>query len=211
MGEVTNIEMRHNVGAELRAVVEAEGRPATVAGYAAVFDKPSFPLSAGGRKFIEIIRPGAFRNSLAEGKEVKADIGHSRERVIGRRSRGTLTLVEDQTGLLVSIIPGNDSDGRDVVEKLKRGDVDQMSFEFRVRPGGEQWQRQQDGTYLRYLTDVDVLRVTVTADPAYGDTSVAVRSLEAVIANEEKDIKHEPVPADYFRIKLAKIKTTESA
>ncbi len=217
MGEM-NTEIRYSLGSGVEVRAEGDSQPKLV-GYAAVYDKPSVMMRAGGRDFREVIKPGAFAKTLADtAAEVKADIGHDRERVFARRSKGTLILEDDATGLIASIVPGDDSDGRDALVKVKRGDVDQMSFEFRVRPGGESWQLQEDKTWLRFLTDVELYRVTLTAEPAYPDTSIAVRSLEAhaVEAKPEPapeakaEVVNEPaklvVPGDYYRLKLDRLK-----
>ena len=50
------------------------------------------------------------------------------------------------------------------------------SFGFRVAPGGDRWE-QRNGTMLRELLQVDLMEVTLTSDPAYQDTTVAMRSL----------------------------------
>lgn len=205
MGDVT--EIRYSVGTGLEVRAEGDGQPAKLEGYAAVYNRPSVAMRAAGRTFVETIKPGAFGKTLADpAAEVKADIGHNRERVFARRSKGTLTLTEDDVGLKATMLPGDDTDGRDALAKVRRGDIDQMSFEFRVRPNGEQWDRQPDGSWVRTLTDLELMRVTVTAEPAYPDTSVAVRSLEAVAEVEATEATTPAVPADYFRLKLARLK-----
>ncbi len=197
-------EIRNNATAELRVASEGGNK---LTGYAAVFDKPSLMLFEGGRSFIEVIKRGAFARSIADNREIKADIGHESNRVIGRRSKGTLSIAEDQIGLHVEIEPGNDSDGTDARAKVARGDWDQMSFEFRVADGGEQWTKQQDGTWLRTLSNLELLRVSVVAEPAYPDTSIAVRSLEQQEAQAEPEVvpeepKAEGKPLQHYQLTL---------
>lgn len=174
--------------AELRAV--GDDSPKLV-GYAAVFNEPSELLidKRSRIRFREIIKPGAFAESLESETEVKADIEHDRGTVIARRSKGTLKLVEDERGLLVEIDPPNSTIGNDLLESVRRGDVDQMSFAFTVKENGERKQRQEDGTYLRELTNLQLERVTITAEPAYPDTSIAVRSLvDDALENDNEPI-----------------------
>ena len=82
---------------------------------------------------------------------------------------------EDEVGLLVEIDPPNTTIGRDVVESIRRGDLDSMSFGFVVDE--EEWSRDDVGE-VRTLNSVSLFDVSVVTWPAYPDTEVAVRSLE---------------------------------
>ena len=44
-----------------------------------------------------------------------------------------------------------------------------------MREGGDRWE-QRGKQYVRELLDVELFEVTLTADPAYADTTVALRS-----------------------------------
>lgn len=153
---------------ELRA---AEGQASVLAGYAAVFDSDSEDL--GG--FVERIKPGAFASSL--GGDVRALFNHDSNIILGRTKAKTLTLREDQHGLYVEIIPPDTQAGRDLVESVRRGDVDQMSFGFRTIK--DDWEETKPGSWLRTLIEVDVFDVSPVVFPAYRNTEIAVRSLDA--------------------------------
>ncbi|CDM23867.1 phage prohead protease, HK97 family [Castellaniella defragrans 65Phen] len=60
---------------------------------------------------------------------------------------------------------------------IQRGDVAGCSFGFTVPDGGDRWE-QRSGTFLRELLRVDLREITLTSDPAYTDTTVALRSLD---------------------------------
>lgn len=189
-------EKRYAEGSELRVAGDSTNK---LVGYAAVFGKPSQTLVENGRRFREVIQPGAFSNTLASGAEVLADVGHEAEAVIASRSEGTLTLTEDDTGLLTEMdLDPSDPDAARALSKVRRRSTKGMSFEFQVNPNGEQWAKQPDGTWLRTLTDLNLLRVTVTATPAYPDTSVAVRSLVVAEAKANEVEKVEEVKAEPF-------------
>lgn len=160
-------EIRSCSMAEVRAV-EKEGR-AKIVGYAAVFNEPSNPL--GG--FIEYVAPGAFRRTLKEGADVRALLNHDPNYVLGRNKAGTLKLEEDDKGLRVEIDPPDTTWARDLMESLKRGDINQMSFGFRVRE--DKWEKR-DGKTVRTLLDVDLFDVSVVTYPAYPATTVGVRN-----------------------------------
>ena len=141
-----------------------------IRGYAAVFNQLSENL--GG--FREQIRHGAFRSSLSQGRDVRALIDHDSSKIIGRSKSGTLTMREDPHGLYVEIDPPDTTVGRDVVESLRRGDLDQMSFAFRCLT--DDWSKR-DGENIREVRDLELHDVSVVTFPAYPQTSVSVRSV----------------------------------
>ena len=150
---------------EVRAAGDS-GR--TIAGYAAVFNS----TADIGDSFREIIAPGAFAGSL--GGDVMALIGHDRNRVLGRTTAGTLRLREDDTGLAVEIDLPDTTDGRDLAVLIERGDVSGMSFGFVVTK--QSWD-ETGPVPTRTIQAVNLREVTVTAFPAYDDTSIAMRCL----------------------------------
>src|SRR5262245_48545104 len=115
-----------------------------IVGYAAVFNSLSEPLpmkrdDPAGRSFREIIRPGAFAESLASNRDVLARFEHTT--ILGRTGNGTLRLSEDSRGLRYEIDPPDTTYARDVIELIRRRDVPYSSFAFRVRSSGETWKR----------------------------------------------------------------------
>lgn len=151
--------------------VAADSENRTIAGYAAVFNSAA---DIGGC-WVEVIMPGAFSETLRSGQDVLALYSHELERLLGRQSAGTLRLKEDDKGLAVEIDLPDTSDGRDVGVLVQRGDLKGMSFGFCVTK--QEW----DETVTppkRTIMAVDLREVTVTADPAYDDTEIGMRSLE---------------------------------
>lgn len=168
------MERRFLKGLELREDKAQDGRIATLVGYAALFNSLSEDL--GG--FRELIRPGAFKESLARGDDVRALVGHDSTMVIGRRSAKTLAISEDDRGLRVEIAVPDTTVGRDLVVSMKRGDITGQSFGFSTVK--DEWSRQsKDGdiVYRRELVQVDLFEVSAVAWPAYTDTSVEARQL----------------------------------
>jgi HK97 family phage prohead protease len=148
--------------------VRAGSTGRTVAGYAAVFGS----TADIGDSFREIIAPGAFSRSL--GGDVMALVHHDRSRVLGRTTAGTLRMKEDDTGLAVEIDLPDTTDGRDMAVSIERGDVSGMSFGFIVTK--QTWD-ETGPVPMRTIEAVDLIEVTITAFPAYADTSIAMRSL----------------------------------
>ena len=168
---VNNIEIRS------AAAPSVSGR--RVSGTAAVFNSPSQVLFEGNRRFIEIILPGAIDEALIQRSDVKALVDHNRERLLARsnKGKGTLSLRITSTGLMYSFDAPHTADGDFAVEMVRRGDVDGSSFAFSVADGGDIWEKRQDGVYLRKIKKISGLYdVTVTASPAYPETSVGVRN-----------------------------------
>ncbi len=155
---------------ELR-VDDSDGDSPKIRGYAATFNNRSEDL--GG--WFEIIERGAFGESLKNGADVRALLEHDSRAILGRNKAGTLGLKEDKTGLAIEIDPPDTTAGRDAIESIKRGDLTGMSFGFRTID--DRWETK-DGAEVRTLLKVDLFDVSIVAYPAYGDTSVALRSLE---------------------------------
>lgn len=163
---------------ELRVAREAE-RPKLV-GYAAVFDS----WTQIGR-FREVIRPGAFRRAIKEQQDVRALLNHDANQVIGRTKNGSLRMAEDKRGLKVEIEPPDTQVGRDTVRMVEDGYLDAMSFAFRVP--GQSSERWSPDDRERELLDLDLFDVSVVTYPAYKDTSIAARSLEAALAASKRE------------------------
>jgi len=128
--------------------------------------------------FIEYVRPGAFRRSLAAGADVVALVSHDTRMILGRTVAGTLQLSEDGKGLHFEIAVPPTTASRDLLVSIERGDVAGASFAFTTPQGGDRWSFKEKPA-VRELLDVDLIDVTVTALPAYPETSVAMRSLQA--------------------------------
>jgi HK97 family phage prohead protease len=145
---------------------QAEDGTMRLRGYAAVFNDPSVPMP-----FIETIAPGAFRKTLSETPDVRLLINHE-GLPLARTKNGTLTLTEDDRGLYMDAVIADTNEGRDLYKLVERGDVDQMSFAFRVIR-----QKYNEDRSQRTLTEVSLADgdVSVVTYPAYQTTSVEAR------------------------------------
>jgi hypothetical protein len=161
------IERRDMKAREFRAV--EENGATKIVGYAAVFNAWSEDL--GG--FRESIKPGAFANALKD-SDTRALINHDPNHVLGRTKSGTLTLREDEVGLWYEVALPDTQDARDLITKIKRGDIDGNSFAFTVALDDWAW---SDDTIRRVIEEVDQLYdVGPVTYPAYPQTSASVRS-----------------------------------
>lgn len=161
-------------GLERRGAVSlAHPAPGRLSGYAAIYGAWSADL--GG--FVERVAPGAFDRALAEAQHITALWDHEGRHVLGRVGAGTLRLGSDAVGLSFEVDLPDTTAGRDLAVLVERGDVAGASFAFRVLDGGERWDFA-GGQARRTLTNVALAEITVTAHPAYAETTVALRSLQ---------------------------------
>lgn len=161
-------EIRGGVPAEIRA--DDEG--VRVSGYAAVFNEEA---DIGGM-FREVIAPGAFAAAIERGDDVVFVVNHDGLPLARTRS-GTLKLEEDERGLrMETTLDAEDPDVKGIVPKMKRGDLDKMSFAFRARK--QEWDDTQDPP-VRTIQEVELFDVSIVTTPAYEGTEIGLRSLEA--------------------------------
>ena len=160
---------------EIRAFVPAEirtdGGEIKVSGYAAVFGEEA---NIGGM-FREVIAPGAFTDAIGR-DNVPFLINHD-GLPLARTASGTLVLSQDATGLRMdAVLDGGDPDVQRIVGKMKRGDLDKMSFGF--LPDVQEWDDTGD-IPLRTIRKASLFDVSIVTTPAYDGTSIGLRSLEA--------------------------------
>ena len=143
-------------------------------GYFAVFDKEYRVWD----DWIETIAPGAFTNTLASGRDVKALWNHNLDIVLGSTAAHTSTLREDNIGLFGSIlINEKDQDALNAHARVERGDVDGCSFGFNIVRMEESW---VDGEYRTRMLEVELFEISPCTFPAYMDTNISARAKDTV-------------------------------
>lgn len=167
---------------EFRAA-EQPGAIGTLQGYAAKYNK--FSHNLGG--FVERVRPGFFKKSLADKVDVRCRFQHQDDYLLGRTSSGTLVLRSDATGLLYTVDLPDTTHGRDVRVLTQRGDVTGSSFAFIATD--EDITVSEMGFPVRELISGVLVDVAPVVEPAYPDTSVALRSLAHAINADVEDIQ----------------------
>lgn len=157
----------------------AEQNGNTIRGYAAVYNSDSEWM--GG--FYEQIETGAFDDVLDN--DVRAYFNHDENLLLGRVSSGTLRISTDKRGLFYEVDLPNTTYANDLVELMKRGDVNQSSFAFLIEK--DRWE-QRGGTTYRIIEKVSrLLDVSPVSQPAYPDaTSELKRDLETETKEEAK-------------------------
>ena len=141
--------------------VQYEGH--TIRGYAAVYNSDSEWM--GG--FYEQIAPGAFDSVMDN--DTRAYFNHDENLLLGRVSSGTLRIATDARGLYYEVDLPNTSYANDLVELMKRGDVNQSSFAFLIER--DRWE-ERDGKTYRIIEKVSrLLDVSPVSQPAYPDAT----------------------------------------
>jgi HK97 family phage prohead protease len=124
----------------------------------------------------ETVHPDAFKRSLGQKPDVRLLVNHG-GLPLARTTSGTLTLDTDASGLRVSAqLDPSDPDVAGLLPKMRRGDLNQMSFGFRLMgDDGDEWSKDMTQRTLRTL-DINDGDVSVVTYPANPNAKVGVRS-----------------------------------
>ena len=156
---------------------ETEYNGRTIRGYAAVYDRDSEWM--GG--FYEQIERGAFDSVMND--DTRAYLNHDENYLLGRVSSGTLRISTDKKGLYYEVDLPNTTYANDLIELMKRGDINQSSFAFLIEQ--DRWE-QRNGTTYRIIEKVSrLLDVSPVAQPAYPDATSELMSREFETEKEE--------------------------
>ncbi|UNZ20619.1 HK97 family phage prohead protease [Streptomyces sp. 891-h] len=174
--------IRMSGGLELRA----GGDGLKLTGYASVFESPYEVYGGPPLGWTEIVDKRAFDTTLAAKPDLHLLINHE-GMPLARTKSGTLRLAADKTGLHVEAeLDAEDPDVQRLRSKMSRGDMDEMSFGFRVKR--QEW---NDDYSERRLTEIslhkgDVSVVNFGANPATSAQMNSASALE-VLAGMEPD------------------------
>lgn len=159
------------------------------------YNSRSLPIGTRNGEFVEEIDPGAFVRTLSERDQV-ALWSHDTSRPLGRKSRGTLQLVNNKEHLAIDITVPDNSWGHDAVVSVQRGDVQGMSFTFDVLPEtGDRWSMDGD-TVVRRLLDAELYEVSPVAFPAYPASKSEARGINGDIPDIPAELREDSHEAD---------------
>jgi HK97 family phage prohead protease len=188
------IERRYSHATQLRASQGDEGSM-VISGYAGTWNRLSENL--GG--FREMLIPGAFQRSLQSDRNVACLFNHSPDQILGTTRAGTLRVNEDAVGLKFRCEVANTSVGKDVYALVKRGDVGDCSFAFKIAgPDGEDWDDDCEDPdtgeriAVRKVSRADLFDVSCVQSPAYSGTSVNTISPTSMYSTPHRSM------LDYF-------------
>jgi HK97 family phage prohead protease len=103
-------------------------------------------------------------------------MGHDSNKILARSKygKGTLTLGIDGKGLRYSFTAPSSTIGNDLVESLKRGDIDQSSFGFIVEK--DNWITEGNVRIRQIVKIKTLLDISPVVYPAYVEATSQVRS-----------------------------------
>lgn len=155
-----------------------------VEGKAITYDEKTKLFSMDGDDYFEIIERGALKET--DVSDVFLKYNHSDNFMVLARTRNkTLSIEDREDGVYIRATLANTSEGKDLYELIKRGDVDKMSFAFTEKDG--LFDEETKTWTVKNITKLyDVAAVTV---PAYENTNIyAVRMSE--LENRKSELEN---------------------
>lgn len=171
--KINKMETRELLTNKIEIREDDEGKR-MLTGYAIKWGKKSQVLGYF-YKFREQFKKGAFADSL-EKDDQRFLWSHDPSKVLGRTKNRTLRLEEDDVGLRFELDLPNTTLGNDTYESIKRGDVDGVSFGFKMED--HEIEEPDDDLPLRTVKKARLLEVSAVAFPAYPDSEVSARGYD---------------------------------
>lgn len=162
--------------------VEDDDKKGVIEGTPIVFNQ-STKIKDWAGEFIERIEPNAMKN--ADMKDVRLFVNHDVNKIALARSKNgnensTMSFSIDDEGVHMRAILDidNNAEARALYSAIQRGDMDGMSFMFRIDK--ESWSDLDEGKIpTRTINSISIVHeVSVVNFPAYPQTSVSARSSE---------------------------------
>lgn len=130
-----------------------------------------------GNRYIEFAK-GAF-DKVLQTSDVRAFWNHDSTLLLGRQSNGTVRITANDDGLGYEIDVPDTSYGNDLLELVRRGDLNEMSFG--ITPGRSIQTKTESGKPLTVYQDVESLfDISPVSIPAFSGTQVSLHSAEEV-------------------------------
>lgn len=168
----------------------AESR--TIEGYALKFGVRSRLLCDWWNNYYEVLEPGCVTREMLDKQDIKLTMFHDRQLVLARSNKGngTLSYEVDKVGVKFWAEMPHTVDGDKAFELVSRGDIAGCSFIYSTDEGDSENavsyerldEKGDDGEniLLRHVKRIDnVYDFTITTDPAYEQTDVSKREVEA--------------------------------
>jgi len=167
---------------ELRAAEEGK-ESRTIRGYAALFNSDSESFGS----WIERIAPGAFDEVLDD--DTVALFNHDPNLILARNKK-TLKMGVDSKGLWYEFEAPRTTAGNDLLENVRVENVKSSSFAFQTKEVKWTFSEDRNQPDIRTIVKLErLLDVSPVTYPAYPDTTVATRSYQQLLVEEEKKSK----------------------
>lgn len=203
-----NVLTTRNYNLEIRADETESG---IIEGVPIVFERETVITDWAGQ-YKEIVDRNALKKT--DLKDVRLFVNHDTNKITLARSKngkGTMQLSVENDGLHIKaeLDIENNVEAKSLYSAVKRGDMDGMSFMFRI--DGEEWSDLDADVPTRRITSISVVHeVSVVNFPAYQQTSVNARSAEetktSVLAEARKRHSEETEQRKQKELELEKMK-----
>lgn len=171
------------ITAETRAEGAAEPKALVLVGMPIVFDTPTIINDPVIGSYTEIIKRGALDG--VDLNDTRLLYNHDVAKVPLARAPKTMSLNVTEKGVEMRAELADTESARAVYTAVERGDLDGMSFGFKVPEGGDTYDRE---TNTRTIHKIEkIYEVSVVAFPAYASTSVEARAAFESLQDSKRD------------------------
>lgn len=195
----------------------AESR--TIEGYALKFGVRSRLLCDWWNNYYEVLEPGCITREMLDKQDIKLTMFHDRQLVLARSNKGngTLSYEVDKVGVKFWAEMPHTVDGDKALELVSRGDIAGCSFIYSTDEGDSENavsyerldEKGDDGEdiLLRHVKRIDnVYDFTITTDPAYEQTDVSKREVEAAGIKFEQQPKPKQIDESKKRERINEVR-----
>ena len=195
----------------------AESR--TIEGYALKFGVRSRLLCDWWNNYYEVLEPGCVTREMLDKQDIKLTMFHDRQLVLARSNKGngTLSYEVDKVGVKFWAEMPHTVDGDKALELVSRGDSAGCSFIYSTDEDDSENavsyerldEKGDDGEdiLLRHVKRIDnVYDFTITTDPAYEQTDVSKREVEAAGIKFEQQPKPKQIDESKKRERINEVR-----
>ena len=195
----------------------AESR--TIEGYALKFGVRSRLLCDWWNNYYEVLEPGCVTREMLDKQDIKLTMFHDRQLVLARSNKGngTLSYEVDKVGVKFWAEMPHTVDGDKALELVSRGDIAGCAFIYSTDEGDSENavsyerldEKGDDGEdiLLRHVKRIDnVYDFTITTDPAYEQTDVSKREVEAAGIKFEQQPKPKQIDESKKRKRINEVR-----
>ena len=195
----------------------AESR--TIEGYALKFGVRSRLLCDWWDNYYEVLEPGCVTREMLDKQDIRLTMFHDRQLVLARSNKGngTLSYEVDKVGVKFWAEMPHTVDGDKALELVSRGDIAGCSFIYSTDEDDSENavsyerldEKGDDGEdiLLRHVKRIDnVYDFTITTDPAYEQTDVSKREVEAAGIKFEQQPKPKQIDESKKRERINEVR-----
>lgn len=195
----------------------AESR--TIEGYALKFGVRSRLLCDWWNNYYEVLEPWCVTREMLDKQDIKLTMFHDRQLVLARSNKGngTLSYEVDKVGVKFWAEMPHTVDGDKALELVSRGDIAGCSFIYSTDESDSENavsyerldEKGDDGEdiLLRHVKRIDnVYDFTITTDPAYEQTDVSKREVEAAGIKFEQQPKPKQIDESKKRERINEVR-----